>query len=236
MYSEVLFHGTEIERGKKILEQKRMFISSGDKHWLGDGGYLYEDDFYAYKWIRDMYKANNSKYPYPPESLFEEYQIVKFRVETGCERVFDLDKPINKIQFDAVYKHCKENQKYSKRLAGQRFTEGVILNIMFNNMGYIENYDVVIATFKGRYNKYTGMPMRLNFISEKQICVKQISKAIPLEFYECKDKISDFHYYIDNLYSVVDKEETDLDRNVLIYNSYDRTKLRKRRKSAKVYK
>lgn len=54
MYEEILFHGTEIERGEIMLKWNHMFLSSGDKHWLGDGSYFYEDDFYAYKWIKDM--------------------------------------------------------------------------------------------------------------------------------------------------------------------------------------
>lgn len=109
MYDEILSHGTEIDRGKMMLSEKQMDISRGDNHWLGDGVYLYEDDFYAYKWIRDMYKSKYHSYPMPAELLFEKYFILKVHVLTSKEKIFDLDKPINKIEFDRIYYHCNNN-------------------------------------------------------------------------------------------------------------------------------
>lgn len=72
MYEEILFHGTDLSRGQKMIKWKNMFNSEGDRHWLGDGTYFYEDDFYAYKWIRDMYKDMHKHYPNPPLDLFKE--------------------------------------------------------------------------------------------------------------------------------------------------------------------
>ena len=218
MYEEILFHGTEIERGEIMLKWNHMFLSSGDKHWLGDGSYFYEDDFYAYKWIKDMYVEKFKTEPNPPNSIFYKYKIIKGRIKTSKDRIFNLDKPRNKIEFDRVYENCKKKQKYSKRFSDVELPDGVILNIMFNDMWYSEEYDLVIATFKRRGNKYINDPMRLNFISEKQICVKNLKKVTPIGFYECNDKIKEFQDCIDNLDRVSDINQFRTKDKVLAYN------------------
>lgn len=92
-------------------------------------------------------------------------------------------------------------------------------------MDYSKKYDVVIATFNIKTNKSNNLPMRLDYISQKQVCVKLVSKSIPIEPYECKDKINLFHNYIDNLYSFVY-----LNDNILIYDkSYKPRKGRSRK-------
>lgn len=50
--------------------------------------------------------------------------------------------------------------------------DGVVLNIMFNKMWYSDEYDLAIATFKVNENKYSKESMRLNYMPQKQICVK----------------------------------------------------------------
>lgn len=218
MYKETLFHGTEIERGEKMLQWKRMMLSSGDYHWLGDGSYFYEDDFYAYKWIKDMYVKKNKEEPNPPNEVFKRYKILISKVETSKDRIFDLDKPRNKMEFDRVYKNCKEMQKYSKKFSDSKLADGVILNIMFNDMLYSENYDIVLATFKRRNAKYGNNPIRLNFMPEKQICVKNLEKATPINFYQCDDKIKEFQECIDNLDKVSDIDENRVNDEDITYN------------------
>lgn len=218
MYEEILFHGTEIERGEKMLQWDNMMLSCGDKHWLGDGSYFYEDDFYAYKWIKDMYLNQFKKEPNPPKSLFDRYKILIGKIETNKDRIFNLDKPRNKMEFDRVYKNCEGMQKYSKRFSDAQLADGVILNIMFNDMSYAKEYDVVIASFKRRSNKYDNDPIRLNFMLEKQICVKNLGKATPIRFYECDDKIKEFQDCIDNLDQVSDIDQIITNNKVTTYN------------------
>ena len=50
------YHGTNRKRGQKFIKNQSMEFSKGEKHWLGDGIYLFEDDFWAYWWIRELYK------------------------------------------------------------------------------------------------------------------------------------------------------------------------------------
>ena len=49
-----MYHGTEKERGKKIVAEQKMIPSISDdrrQHWLGDGIYLYREMLYAFRWI-----------------------------------------------------------------------------------------------------------------------------------------------------------------------------------------
>ena len=59
-----MYHGTEKERGEKILSERKIPVSVSDdikQHWLGDGVYLYRDKFYAFRWISLMYKERHEK-------------------------------------------------------------------------------------------------------------------------------------------------------------------------------
>lgn len=147
---------------------------------------------------------------------------------TDKNRVFDLDRPLNKIEFDRVHANCLKLQKYSKRFSDVEMQEGVVINIMFQDMGYGEEYDIVIATFKLKNSKYSGIPMRLNFMSEKQICVKNLGIAVPIEFYDCNDKLENFHYCIDNLYYVTELEQTGTDSDVVTYSRNKRSSYQRR--------
>lgn len=150
MIQENLYHGTEINRGKSMILKHKMYSSIGDKHWLGDGSYFYEEDFYAYKWIRDMYKDVHKKYPENIKDLFNEYQILIGKVSVSSSRIFNLDLAKYKIEFDRVYENCIHKKKYSKKFSRVEMPEGVVLNIMFKYMGYNKEFDVVSATFKLR--------------------------------------------------------------------------------------
>lgn len=225
MYNKTLYHGTEFNRGKGILKSQKMLISRGDKHWLGDGCYFYEDDFYAYKWIKDLYKSKYKEEPIPEHRIFSKYMILKSILLVDIERIFDLDNPRLKIEFDRIYEYCVDLKKYSEKFKKVPMAEGVVLNIMFNDMGYSENFDLVIATFKRRSSKYKGIPMRIKYMSEKQICIKNKDKVTSIELYECEDKISEFEFLIENLYKITTSP---------MVNNKDRTYISKKRKKYKL--
>lgn len=199
MIQENLYHGTEINRGKLMISNGKMNSSVGDKHWLGNGSYFYEEDFYAYKWIRDMYKDIHKKYPEDVKDLFNEYQILIGKANVNFSRIFNLNGAKHKIEYDKVYEKCIQKKEYSKRFSQEEMPEGVILNIMFEYMGYNEEFDVVVATFTLRKKNYKGIKMRLNYMPEKQICFKNLEVIKPEKFYPCEDKIEEFQYFIDNL-------------------------------------
>lgn len=199
MYNACVYHGTNIDRGRRMIENSLMEESMGDRHWLGDGSYFYEDDFYAFKWIRDMFKNKFEKQYKSAEELFEYYMIITGILEVKKERVFDLENPRYKIQFDKIFQNCKAKQEYSERFKKSKVPDGVVINIMFNKMDYKKRFDIVIATFKMREDKYEDKSSRLGHMPEKQICVKNLDVFKPKDIFECKERIDEFEEIISNL-------------------------------------
>lgn len=219
MYNNFLYHGTEIKRGKEMILEKQMRVSRGDNHWLGDGSYFYEDEFYAFKWIKDMYRGWFKKEYNDIQELMSNYIVIKANIKVPIERVFNLDSPITKIEFDRVYMKCKEKLEHSNRFKHEYMSEGVVLNIMFSQMGYNNKYDMVVATFKMRENRYKGESLRLNFISEKQYCIKNINIVDDINIKECsEDDIKTYNELISNL------NFNDNRKNYNVYKSKNRSR------------
>lgn len=196
MYSWKLYHGTNIKRGNRMLANEMMEESIGDRHWLGDGSYFYEDDIYAYKWISDMFKAKFERKYSNVKELFNNYIIIFGILDIKKERVFDLENPQHKILFDRVMDNCKRKQEFSEKYANCKVPDGVTINIMFNILGYKDKYDVVKAMFIMRQDKYRDGASRLNYMPEKQICLKNISLFKPKQKFECLDKCDEFEHAI----------------------------------------
>lgn len=62
------YHGTSLENGYKIIEERRFHISNGEKEWLGNGIYFYYSLDDAYQWrdscaiIHSVIKVNDDEY------------------------------------------------------------------------------------------------------------------------------------------------------------------------------
>lgn len=167
-----MYHGTEKERGEKILSEQKMPVSvSSDRtqHWLGDGVYLYRDKFYAFRWISLMYEDRHGKEK-EEEELLKKYSVLEVDVECNVERIFNLDNPEHCMAFKEIEKKYRGKSIYSSKLKNMEYTDGVIINIMFKNLNYGENYDAIEACFP-IYDFSTGSS-RIKSMSEYQICIK----------------------------------------------------------------
>lgn len=170
-----MYHGTEKKRGEEILSKQEMPVSISDErkqHWLGDGVYLYREKFYAFRWILLMYGERNEKDN--AEELLKKYSILEVEIEYNRERVFNLDNPEHCVVFKEIEKKLKEKSTFSEKLKSMEYTDGVIINIMFKNMKYGENYDAVEATFP-IYNFDLTLPKggsRIKSLNEYQLCIK----------------------------------------------------------------
>ena len=197
MLAKNIYHGTERVRGELMLSNKGMIETIGDNHWLGNGSYFYEDDFYAYKWIKNMFNRDNKTFDV--NELFNKFIIIIGKHNIDDERIFNLDNPRHKMIYDKVYLECKKRLSNSNKFSHKVMAEGVVLNIMFNEMKFIDRFDVVIATFSMRRDKYSNEYMRLNSMPEKQICFKNLEKRKPDTIYNCLDKIDEFEECIRRL-------------------------------------
>lgn len=203
MYVEEVYHGTSRDRGLKMIKDSIMEESKGDRHWLGDGSYFYKDDFYAFKWIKDMSNSKDLNY------LFEKYIIITGELRIKKERVFDLENPRHKIIFDKVETACKVKKDYSTRFKDTRTPDGVVINIMFKDMNYNEKFDVVIGTFmKNRFN-YKDSKSRFPYMPEKQICLKNLSLFKPENEYKYQEKIDELEVTLDELNFKSEKKHLD---------------------------
>lgn len=197
MIKQIMYHGTEKERGLKMLNQKAMGISRGDKHWLGDGSYFFEEDFFAYNWICDIYCYRFDTIIVDEEELEKFYGIVEGRLNVSPERIFNLDTFKHKLEFDKVGLECRQLKVYSERFNKTVISDGVIINIMFNELRYCEEFDVVVCTFRQKKHKYKGTSSRINFIPQKQICVKNTNCISLIGLFNYKSKTKEYQILLE---------------------------------------
>lgn len=200
MVESMLYHGTDRQRGERLLKNKRMEVSQGDRHWLGDGSYFFEEDFYSYKWIYDMFEKRFKRKPNDEKELEQFYGILLGKMKVDKKRIFDLDKMEHKVEFDRVYDNCRNFLQYSKRIEGVEFPEGAVINIMFEKMGYGRNYDIVRGNFGIREERYAKVKMRFNSLPQLQICFKNVSCIEPLEFFDYSGNIGKYKILISEYY------------------------------------
>lgn len=190
-----MYHGTEKKRGEKILANQKMAASLSDdrkQHWLGDGIYLYKEVFYAFRWIELMYKEyfgdDNIK-----EELLRKYSILKVEINYNSDRIFNLDNPEHYMVFKKAEMAYRKKSVFSSKLEKYEYSDGVIINILFKNLKYGENYDAVEAVFPTfELNEALANKSRKKHISEYQICIKNDRIISKIE--DVTDKI-DFDVY-----------------------------------------
>ena len=196
MYDEILFHGSNKIRGDEIIDNQEMQVTIGDKHWLGNGNYYFEEEFYAYKWIVDM--CSNRYKTQDCEILGELYLVLQCNVSTSKQRVLDLTKAGFKILYDLTYKEIKDKKELSKRFASQQVAEGVVINYMFNELDYSSDFDLVKAIFTFNRGNYRGVKSRLGYMPQVQICVKNVEIVKDIIKLDYEDKLLQFEYMLEH--------------------------------------
>jgi hypothetical protein len=176
------YHGTTQKNARQILENKVMLPSRGSDHWLGDGVYFFEDDFYAYKWIvqqcSKIYKED-----YSEKILIKEYQIFEVYLNIETERVFDLRILDNKRYFDCAYQKLLQEKNKIEEIKEIELSDGVVINFLFSVLDYNKKYDLVIANFILNKNNYQKINSRLGYIEQVQLCVKNTKIINKIEIY-----------------------------------------------------
>lgn len=195
------FHGSWEFRKKEMLLCNEMQITRGDKHWLGDGVYFYKDMYDAYSWIKNMYKDKFCEEPKSYDELSKWYGIIIGEIEVEKARIFDLDNKHNNLLIEEVTKKLKSRQAYSQRFKDDEINDGVTLNIIFNDFGYKDKYDVVIATFSPKGINYKGKSTRFEYRLENQICVKNKSVIKDIKEHNFKSMYNEF----DLIYNKINK-------------------------------
>lgn len=163
-----LYHGSERTRGNEIIKTQQMKISQGDRHWLGDGAYFYKECAYAYRWIHLMWEEVKGK-DFEEKDVIENYMILQADINLQKERLFDLDNPEHNFDFNITRKTLEKELSKSEKYTHKRITDGAVINIMFKEMGYQEQYDAIQYYFDKDVKGHTNSKIRLR---EYQLCVK----------------------------------------------------------------
>lgn len=190
-----LYHGSNRERGEKIIRNEKFPVSRGDNHWLGDGSYFFIQTFYAYKWIVDMYKRRIHKSIPEYEALIESYLIININANWNIDKIFDLTNPEHKILFDIVLKEMKSKGK----IQDNKMPEGVVINYMFKELAYDKDYYAVRALFIQNQHKYK-FKNRLGYMPQEQICIRNPSIVQHIEEYNFAEKVSSYNKMMIDMY------------------------------------
>lgn len=106
------YHGSEKNRAIKAIEDQKLPLSihTEDKEqWLGDGVYLYEEKFYAYRWIEKMHQSNIRKEEYDSGiQVLEKFMVLGVKIEYDKDREYRMSNLEHYITFcniaDAIKK------------------------------------------------------------------------------------------------------------------------------------
>ncbi|MEZ3460844.1 MAG: hypothetical protein K1W23_01500 [Lachnospiraceae bacterium] len=172
---EVYYHGTDNNSAYNILTKGFMKPSIGDNHWLGDGYYFYRNEEYAFRWILMKY-TNNFKNQYAADygNIFGEYTILAAQMKENI-RVFSMQDIKNRLYFIKVKNKLKEVAEYSdsfrKQVKSKGIVDGVVFNVMFEDMGLDKDYDAIEADFTITFVQEDS---RLDYLPEDQLCVRRL--------------------------------------------------------------
>ena len=193
-----MFHGTDLESGKIIIESQTMEPSRGDHHWLGDGVYFYKDANYAFRWIVIKYTGNfNNLRAHDYKEIFQDYIILT--AELNSDRILNLEAPAVRLFYlevkDVILKKSEYSERIQIQLNESGFADGVVFNVLFEKMGYNDMFDYVSATFPIAFSNNTGS--RLSYIPELQVCVKNADIINHIREFQVKEDFSDYKEFVE---------------------------------------
>jgi hypothetical protein len=173
------YHGTVKASAELMLSSQEVIFSISNSPtdtdyynlWLGDGFYLFEYDFYAFKWMaRKLVRYSES----PAIDKFrDKYCILKVLIDIEKDRIFDLNNLVHRTVFDKILTWLMKQDPPNRGLNKEHFSDGLIINILFNELNYSKNYDMVVSMFpinKDNYNNFAQL--RSGPLLQKQYCIK----------------------------------------------------------------
>lgn len=109
-------------------------------------------------------------------------------------RVFSLDNLRNKMLFLSLKNSLKLKLQDSIRYKNNEIVDGLVINIMFNEMGYADKYDAVEATYPIAYVYDTDS--RQDYIPEYQLCVKNLLTISNIQKYNGTEVTQEYINFI----------------------------------------
>lgn len=115
------YHGTDEQSAARIMVGKAFTPSKGDRHWLGDGIYFFENDKTgAVRWCLLIKKCKP-----------KEVRVIEVTIRVDDENVFDLTRVDH---FETFHKIAQELILSHKKTGDRReITNGQIINFICRN-------------------------------------------------------------------------------------------------------
>lgn len=186
------YHGTTVRIAKYYLDGNDFVLSmcgsiDADGYrdlWLGDGFYLFDDPFHAFKWItQQCYKKKSGIFD--KTILDREYRILKIRLNYPVTRVFDLRQTEHYAVFQRILDRIVSNSIPDTKIPDGKVPDGVVINYIFKKMDYGKRFDIVCGIFKFNESYFSGIQnLKSNFIVQTQYCVKKIDLLDKREEYD----------------------------------------------------
>lgn len=156
-----LYHGTTVDKGQSILVQQKFLPSSGNRHWLGDGIYFFEQEKDAVQWVEK----------------YGEYVVLETNLSVPPERFFDLLNENQREAFEYVMETILDNaEQHNLQISRKDKIDGYVINFMCNVLNF--PIDIVKAAFYfendrfRRYiEKYGASPTRMR-VAQIQYCLR----------------------------------------------------------------
>lgn len=202
------YHGTSVGRAREFLDKKEIHLSlCGDPSsteyrdlWLGDGFYLFDDPFHAFKWIVNQCHFGESG-SFDLETLRHRFCMLQCKLNYQQTRTFDLRQTEYLAIFQKVLEKIRNNTVPDVRIPSGTIPDGVVINYMFSRMNYDKRFDLVCAVYKFNEDNFTGIPkLKLGFVPQTQYCVKKKTLIEDIREYEYTDYIDTYKMIWETLF------------------------------------
>lgn len=192
------FHGTLRENKDSIENEgfKKSMSTENRKHWLGDGVYFFEDEYYAVEWnILDI-KRQEKKGIYL--KIFD-YVIFRARIKCNINKLIDMSSPEGII----LYKYLKNKlkEKYIKEGKQEQIAKLDERSAKFwmtalSDNGFFDEFDVIIASYARTKQKEEKSDDDFIENHQRQICVREFKCINNVKEYNDIDRIEDLYRII----------------------------------------
>lgn len=158
------------------------------------------------------------------DNIYSEYTILAAEMNENI-RIFSLQDINNRLYFMQVKNKLKEAAEYSDRfkrqISNKGIVDGVVLNVMFEEMGLSEEFDAIEADFTIIFVQDDS---RLDYLPENQLCVRKIDVINKIWKYN-EEKVPDHYKVFINEYN----QSKNVLRNKNSKSKINRAKMYKKR-------
>lgn len=194
------FHGTSVKHADYYLSGNEFVLSEcGDPDsanfrdlWLGDGFYLFDDPFHAFKWItQQCFREKDSVFDL--DILKKRYKILQIRLNYPVPRTFDLRQAEYRAVFQKILDKISAATIPDIRIPDDKIPDGVVINYIFNKMNYGKNFDLVCAVYILNQENFSETEnLKLNFVAQTQYCVKKTHLLVDKNEFQYTDYVDDY--------------------------------------------